>query len=170
MRTHQNRDIKLCLLSVEFNARSLCSGSWQLFTPRGVVLATVSRGLFATAPGNCPFPVEPLLIKVLTHSVQRTACNCSWQWLLHLWSSYTRVLNYYFKNAMRWKGAPPFWIKMCNLTCRSYFSISSIELECLGRHFGHKCVHNCFKVDQSSNTFYVFSGCSFLDFIQDHRT
>ena len=92
----QNRDIKLCLLSTQFSTRSLCNGSWQLFIHssqrhcRLEVLATVSRGLFATAPGSCPFPVEPLLIKVLSYSMQWTVCNCLWQLLLHVMYGHRR--------------------------------------------------------------------------------
>ena len=37
VRTHQNRDIKLCLSRTKFSAISLCNGSWQLFTPRVLI-------------------------------------------------------------------------------------------------------------------------------------
>ena len=98
VRTHQNRDIKLFVkFKIQYKItlqRILAVVRSSQRHCRPEVLATASRGLFATALGSCPFPVEPLLIKVLSYSTQWTVCNCFWQLLLHVWSSETRILNY----------------------------------------------------------------------------
>ena len=90
--THQDRDIKLCLLTYRIQSKitlprilAVVHSSQRHCRPE--VLATVSRGLFATAPGSYPFPVKPLLVKVLSYGMQLTVCYCFQQMLLHVWSS-----------------------------------------------------------------------------------